>query len=255
LIAGDAGGFVDPVLTPGVQLACEQGVSAARVVDTLLSDPTGEAAALTFYDAVCRRPLDTFTDLCGHLYAAAAVQDHSGALPKVLDDAGTAGSDSGRTTFLATISGLSPERLPAALGVHLGRRGAAAERGGVPPQFGETEGFAFLSRVIHERRLAGAAESTSGPGAVVTAPGVEIGDHAFFDPDPDGGLVFAPAVSNRFGDRFVLTPELQTVLTGSAETEVMPVADEWLGLLAANGLVCKSSTGAPAPEADRTCVR
>jgi flavin-dependent dehydrogenase len=257
LIAGDAGGFVDPVLTPGVQLACEHGVSAARVLDTLLSDGTGEAAALAFYDVVCRRPLDTFTELCGHLYAAGAARDHGCSRPKVLEYAAAAGNDSGRTTFLATISGLTPERLPAALGVHLGRRGKAAERGGVPPQFGETEGFAFLSRVVHERRLAAATGSTDHEGGgVVLAPGVEIGDHVFFDPDPDRGLIFAPAVSNRFGDRFRLTPELRAILTGSATGST--TSAEWLDLLVANGLIRGSSprtASALTREADGTCVR
>ena len=265
LLVGDAAGFVDPVLTPGVQLACEQGVSAARVVDTLLSNGTREAAALDFYDAVSRRPLDTFTALCDHLYASADSRDHGTATPEVLKHAGSAEdvAGSGRTTFLATISGLGPEVLPAALGRYLSLWAAAAERGGTPAQLGETEGFAFLSRVIHERRLAAAAdlaEKSENTAAVTVAPGVEVGDHAFFDPDVDAGLIFRPAVSNRFGDRFSLTPELRRLLTGGTDAAAAVLTEDpgLLGLLAANGLLrCGSATArsAAAREADGSCVR
>jgi flavin-dependent dehydrogenase len=251
LLAGDAGGFVDPILTPGVQLACEQGVCAARVLDTLLTDQTRETAALAFYDAVSRRPQETFAVLCGNLYGAADARDHTRADAGQLEFAGGEDlqPDAGRTTFLATISGLPPDRLHAALGIHLGRRAAAAGRGGTPPQFGETEGFAFLSRVVHERRLATATTPTPAaahPTGVRTAPGVEVGDHAFLDPDPAGGLVFRPAVSNRFGDRFALTPALRAaLLSPPAPAGPAGTAPGWLELLAENALVERESA-APA---------
>jgi flavin-dependent dehydrogenase len=261
LLAGDAGGFVDPVLTPGVQLACEQGVSAARVVDTLLSNGTREAAALAFYDEVSRRPADTFAALCEHFYAAAGLRDHSATPAGLHKHAGAAEdvSGSGRMTFLSTISGLSTERLPAALGVHLARRGAAAERGGTPPKFGETEGFAFLGRVVHERRLAAEAERLEGAPAVTVAPGVSVGDHPFFDPDPDAGLIFAPAASNLFGDRFHLTPELHELLTDPtiADHTKDRRSTEWLDLLAVNGLIRRGQVtegSAPLQKADGSCV-
>jgi hypothetical protein len=154
----------------------------------------------------------------------------------VLKHAGAAEDGTGRMTFLATISGLAAEQLPAALEAYLGRRTAAAERGGVAPGFGETEGFSFLSRVVHERRLA--AEVTSE---------AEIGEHAFFDPDPEGSLCYRPAVSNRLGDRFRLTPELDRILTGAGADA--DIAAGWLELLAANGLA-RSGSLVVAREAD-----
>jgi hypothetical protein len=217
------------------------------VIDTLLTDRTGETAALALYDAVSRRPRETFAVLCGNLYEAADTRDHTraDAGPLEFPDGADLEADAGRTTFLATISGLPPDRLGAALGIHLGRRAAAAGRGGTPPQFGETEGFAFLSRVVHERRLASATTPASGVGI---APGVAIGEHAFFDPDPAGGLVFRPAVSNRFGDRFALTPALRAALLGPVDGAGPVTAPGWLELLAENALVQRESA-APAPAA------
>jgi flavin-dependent dehydrogenase len=50
LLAGDAGSFLDPVFSSGVQLALEAGEQAAKAVDTALSNGQARADAFGQYE-------------------------------------------------------------------------------------------------------------------------------------------------------------------------------------------------------------
>ncbi|HEY6748102.1 MAG TPA: tryptophan 7-halogenase [Mycobacteriales bacterium] len=265
LLAGDAAGFVDPFLTPGVQLACQHGLLAARLIDGVL-DGALETAAIGLYDTVVRRQLRSFGDVSENLYTAADTRAHgSAALPPA--DRTPDRADADRLTFLSTLSGLPPDQVAGRLQLHLRRRAAAAGLGGSPPSPGEQEGFAFLSRLSHERRLARARRTDGKPAdatALRLAPGVVVGDQGFLDPAA-GGLTTRVVASNRFGDRFELTLPLAAAVAacGSGRPYATLVdrlgdigADDpdgissWLGLLADNALVEWGEADEARPPAD-----
>jgi len=268
LLAGDAAGFVDPVLTPGLQLACQHGVLAARIVDAVL-DGADEATALDLYDTVVRRQLEGFGAVAGNFWAAAATRDHGAtALPEVAaEEAGAGRADADRLAFLSILSGLSPSEVVHRLQTHVDSRTAAAALGGRPPAPGEQEGFAFLSRLHHDRRLVEARTSHGSPeaaGSLRLAPGTSVAPRAFVDPG-GAGLTSRTVATNRFGDRFALTPQLEAALdtaasrlpypafvtavgaTGAPDREVGP----WLQLLADNALVEWDDPDGQVPSTDR----
>jgi flavin-dependent dehydrogenase len=206
MLAGDAAFFVDPILSPGVQLACGHGSLAATAVDSVLDEPELEAAALEWYERHCALQYDTFVELCRNLYGAAGF--FPGGRPQPEGD---------RLAFLSLISGLSGQELPGALGGYIARRKRAAARGGPPPVLGEEEGFQFLTRWFHELRLRHGRAGLPGEDLEVdsimrAAPGARIADEVFLPAGEGGTLRRRRAVSNRFGDRFEPTRQLEALL-------------------------------------------
>ena len=205
LLVGDAAGYVDPILTPGVQLAVQFGQLAAGTLDDVLTGRAGAADALRDYERRLRHQLDTYRWLCGHLYAAAA--------PAVAVPPGTPAGDerTDRMTFLSTISGLPAPRLAAKLGGYMAMRAGARRYGGPAAVLSETEGFAFLMWLAGGPVPPAAPAGTSAgvpPAALRVAPGLRYEDV----PGTGAGAAPVPAVRVADGPRFLLTPELSAVL-------------------------------------------
>lgn len=261
-LVGDAAFFVDSLLTPGVQLAMQSGMLAAQCLQTILARPGTESMALDMYDRVLRREYETFTRLCRNLYRAADTEHRaaeSGHRPALETD--------GQFAFLSLISGLPKPGLAAALGAYMGTRAKGAARSGRPFVPGEKEGFAFLTWLFHQDKLAEvrAARITSELAedcVLLPAPGTGIGEDLFVPADGAPTLTSRMAVHNRLGDRFEATADLLTLFEtmGSgcpyekAMWQFCPVADRhhgdcrsrfaaWIKLLAEHGLVEWSSAG------------
>lgn len=249
LLVGDAAGFVDPILTPGVQLAVQFGQLAAVAIDVALRDDPRATAGLLEYEQRLYRELSTYRWLADNLYAAAGA-------PGSGDGALTWGDEQGdRMAFLSLIAGMPQPALAARLGEYLGMRGAAAGYGGAPPVLGETEGFAFLTW------LAGKDGHRSQPEDAGTS--VRLSANARVEDvhtlaDLAGVSTAAPirAVRTASGDRFLLTRELETllgVLAQGAEGDRAEISrrfateagsspdpatfDRWLDLLLRHGLL------------------
>lgn len=266
LLAGDAAGFVDPFLTPGVQLACQHGLLAAQVIDAVLGGAS-ETAAIDLYDTVVRRQLRSFGDVSENLYKAADARPH-GSSPLPAPDDAADGADADRLLFMSTLSGLPPDEVVGKLQLHLRRRAAAAGLGGSPPTPGEQEGFALLSRLSHERRLATARQTEGKPvdsTGLRLAPGVVVDERGFLDPDVGGALTTRAVATNRFGDRFELTPELAVAISaGNGRLPYGVLVDRlsevgafgpdaitaWLEVLADNALVEWGDAEDPLPRVD-----
>lgn len=212
LLVGDAAGFVDPILTPGVQLAVHFGQLAARTVDAALRTP-GRADALTReYERRFRRQYEVFRILAGNLYAAGTRK------PKLISPDAIASGDeqADRLTFMSVISGMPSDRLRAELGAYLGTRAAAVPWGGSAPAFGEAEGFAFLSYVV--RRYEPSVADLTPEAVLRLAPGVAC-DVATLLPSSDDDVPGVVRVlHSATGDRFLLSRELET-LVGVLEEE------------------------------------
>lgn len=215
-LVGDAAWFVDPLLTPGVQIALEHGTLAAQALHTILGQPGAQAQALDFYDRTCRRQYETFVRLSSNMYDAAGRAGRNGA--QATQARPGAPEADGQFAFLSLIAGLPRTELAAALGAYIGLRKGAAAHGGAPVALGEKEGFAFLSWRFHQGALARARaeritselEETS---VLQPAEGTAIGDEVFM---PSGGsdtLAIRRAVANRLGDRFAATSALVTLFS------------------------------------------
>ncbi len=71
VLTGDAACFVDPILTPGVELAASHGMLAACTLNTVLDAPALEAQALALYGHLYAQRYETFVQLCLNLYEKA----------------------------------------------------------------------------------------------------------------------------------------------------------------------------------------
>jgi flavin-dependent dehydrogenase len=239
LLVGDAAGFVDPIVTPGVQLAVESGQSAARAIEAVGNARPDSSAELRSYERRLRHQHRTYRWLATNLYGVArAPAATTTAVP-------AAGEQADRLTFLSVISGIPQRRLLALLGDYLPMRAGAVRYGGKPAVFGETEGFAFLTWVADGP----VAEPTHGnvrESRLRLAPQVAVEDI----PSPVG----AQTVRAADGQGFLLTDELRTVVrllsrerdyadlarcfTAAYASEPDPQTfDRWLGLLVRYGLV------------------
>lgn len=271
-LVGDAACFVDALLTPGVQLAVQNGTLAAQALHTILGQPDMQAQCLSFYEHTCRRQYETFVQLSRNLYAAAGTAANGGAQIPPVSRPGP--EPDGQFAFLSLIAGLPKTELAARLGSYMALRNKAAAWGGAPVTLGEKEGFTFLSWRFHQGRLAQARDERvtselDEDSVVLPAPGAAIGDEAFAPADGTEILQRRRAVSNRLGDRFHATPELVTLLdvlgTGCPYGEVrrrfceaMAIpADtghatfrDWIGLLADHLLIewRPASRGVPCAE-------
>jgi len=206
-LVGDAAFFVDPLLTPGVQLAIEHGTLAAACLLTLLNRREDRASVLELYDQVIRRDYETYVRLSSNLYHAARTS--AGPVP---GQAQVPPAD-GQFAFLSLISGLPRSELAARLGEYMSLRNAVAERGGAAVALGEKEGFSFLRWLFHKDRLiaersARIVSRLADDCVLRPAVGAAIGHEAFLPADGGQVLTFQPAVRNRLGDRFAATPEL-----------------------------------------------
>ncbi|MDT5035889.1 MAG: hypothetical protein QOE03_1074 [Micromonosporaceae bacterium] len=243
LMVGDAAGYIDPILTPGVQLAVQFGQLAAGAIEAALAGGSGADRALRDYRRRLRRQHDTYRWLADNLYAAAEPEYAAPAMP------GDADEQADRLTFLSVIAGVPTHRLGPLLGGYLAMRNAATPYGGAPPVFGETEGFAFLTW-LNDRCHRGRDAVVTPASTVRPAPGTTIEETAG---DPAAGPVIR-AARTRGGERFLLTWELETMLRilardgGPAElarrfaaasgARPDPIAfGRWLDLLARHGLV------------------
>lgn len=255
LLVGEAAWFADSLLTPGVQVAVQQGIVAATVIDTLLDGDQHEAKALALYDLECRRTYQTFVRLALNMYGALdsgwSADDTTPQAPGL----------AGAMNFLTLISGLTRPELAAAMGKHMMARGKALGRAGSAPGPQEQEGFGLLTRRFHEEALAaardGRIDTDLGDDSVIrTSPGVAMGEELFLPKAGGAALTVRRAVTNRFGDRFEATPELEAVLTLTREgCDLRRLASEvgtaaglepdqelngfraWLRILADNGLI------------------
>jgi flavin-dependent dehydrogenase len=249
LIVGDAAGFVDPILTPGVQLAVQFGQLAAGVVDAALAGGSGADRALRDYQRRLRRQHDTYRWLATNLYAAAEPECAAPTTSTATDERSDTDEQSDRLTFLSVIAGIPTHRLGPLLGEYLAMRTAATPYGGAAPVFGETEGFAFLTW-LNDRRQQGGDAVVAPVSTVRLAPGTTVEETAG---DQAAGPVIRVA-RTRGGERFLLTWELETLLRiltrdgGPAElarrfatasgARPDPLAfGRWLDLLARHGLV------------------
>src|SRR5688572_29612121 len=68
LRVGDAAGFMDPIFSAGVYLACYSAKMAARIVDEALRDGTDGAPALRQYDRKIYRAMRTYWDMVEGFY-------------------------------------------------------------------------------------------------------------------------------------------------------------------------------------------
>lgn len=211
-LAGDAACFVDPLLTPGVQLAVQHGMLAAQCLLTIIQQPAAEPEAIDLYDHVVRREYETFTRLSCNLYRAAAAARTGGTRAQQ----GGAPEVNGQAAFLSLISGLPRAELTARLGRFIAYRKAAAAATGAAITLGEKEGYSFLAWLFHQDELASARAGRClpelGEQSVLTlAPGVTIGEHMFVPAGQASTLLRRTAARNRFGDRFLASPELVTL--------------------------------------------
>jgi flavin-dependent dehydrogenase len=71
-LAGDAAAFLDPLLSTGVSLAMLAGYSASVCINTVLADPSMEAAAATFYSNNYRQMYEVTRDFLHYFYAGNA---------------------------------------------------------------------------------------------------------------------------------------------------------------------------------------
>lgn len=222
-LVGDAACFVDPLLTPGVQLAIQHGTLAAQCLLTLLEQPAAQPSALDLYDQVVRRQYETFTRLSLNLYwgADSAREPDTSAgqssAPAPAREARSSAPD-GQFAFLGLISGLARTELAARLGNYIGLRERAATLGGGPVAMGEKEGFAFLTWLFHQDELARARaerirSELAEDSLVLPALGAAIGEQAFLPDDGAQALAYRTALSNRLGDRFAATPEIAALFT------------------------------------------
>lgn len=225
-LVGDAACFVDPLLTPGIQIALGQGALAATALHTILVQPDSQPQALAFYEQVCRREYDTYVQLSRNMYEGARTAGYARGV--ITSDSPTPDVN-GQFAFLSLIGGLPQAELKGALGAYMGLRKGAAARGGAPVVLGEKEGFAFLSWRFHQAVLASArAEGVESEleeaSVVLAAAGAGIGDELFLSANGADTLVRKRAVTNKLGDRFEATPALVTLLavlgTGCSYAEV-----------------------------------
>lgn len=68
LLVGDAGAFIDPVFSTGVQLALRAAFEAARVIDTALTARRFERARFVAYEREMQRLVGTYTDFVKGFY-------------------------------------------------------------------------------------------------------------------------------------------------------------------------------------------
>ncbi|HEY3908119.1 MAG TPA: tryptophan 7-halogenase [Streptosporangiaceae bacterium] len=244
-LVGDAACFVDPLLTPGVELAIRHGTLAAQCLLTLLDRKEDRASVLELYDYAVRRDYETFVRLSRNLYRAAAT---AGAPAVPAAGQSRVPPADGQFAFLSLISGLPRSELAVRLGEYMSLRTPVAERGGAAIVLGEKEGFAFLGWLFHKDRLA--AERAAQIAGQLTencvllpAPGAAIGEEPFQSADGGQQLTFRPAVRNRLGDRFEATPELAALFAAMGE-QGRPYAEARLLVAQAppeSGAPCSSS--------------
>jgi flavin-dependent dehydrogenase len=68
LLAGDAGAFIDPVFSTGVQLALSAAFDAARCIDTALAERRFERARFVPYERRVQRMVETYTEFVKGFY-------------------------------------------------------------------------------------------------------------------------------------------------------------------------------------------
>jgi flavin-dependent dehydrogenase len=206
LAVGDAAGYVDPVLTPGVQLAIQSGQSAARTIQAAHSQPEHAASLFREYERRFRQQYVSYRRLADNLYTDAAVD------PPAPSTDSLAGGDerTDRLTFMSVISGLPPDRLQSLLGAYMGMRGAAVRYGAAPPAFNEAEGFSFLTWALGRERTSTSGLTSTSVLRVADRAGItEMLLPAERSGDPSRKLQVAV---NGAGDRFLATKELATLL-------------------------------------------
>lgn len=248
LAVGDAAAFVDPVVTPGVQLAVESGQLAASVVHSVLEQPELAGPLGSEYQRRVARRAATFRRLAVNLFAAGTTRP---ADMSIVDLVG-GDEEPDRATFLSVISGLPMDRLRPMLGGYLGMRGASVRYGGTVPVFGEAEGFGFLSWTLGRAPVP--VPATTPQSRLSLADGAGIATYvlpSIADADVPRDV---RAVHNAAGDRFLLTRELELLMEVLADNPSpgdvarrfaaafggAPEPDavgRWLNLLAQNGIV------------------
>jgi flavin-dependent dehydrogenase len=213
-LVGDAACFVDPLLTPGIQIALGHGRLAAATLHTILIQPDAQPQALAFYDQVCRREYETYVQLSRNMYEATGTVGPTG--DAITPASRPAPEADGQFAFLSLIGGLPRAELTAALGTYMALRKGAAARGGAPVVLGEKEGFAFLSWRFHQAALAraraeGVESELEETSVVLAAEGAAIGDELFIPANGADTMVRKRAATNRLGDRFEATSALVTL--------------------------------------------
>src|SRR5487761_1521979 len=116
-LVGDAACFVDPLLTPGIQIALGQGALAATALHTILVQPDSQPQALAFYEQVCRREYDTYVQLSRNMYEGARTAGYARGV--ITSDSPTPDVN-GQFAFLSLIGGLPQAELKGALGAYMG---------------------------------------------------------------------------------------------------------------------------------------
>ncbi|MGH3678746.1 MAG: NAD(P)/FAD-dependent oxidoreductase [Natronosporangium sp.] len=274
-LVGDAAGFVDPLLTPGVQVAVESGALAGRTVHASLDRPEAAGPLGREYDRRFRRQLETFRWLATNLYAAAGPLPAEPPPAELLAAIPDGDEQADRLRFMSVISGLPVGELPALLGGYLQGRGAAGRYGAAPPVFGETEGFAFLSWLLRRPGRDGPpleSPDLTDAATVRLATGAGVVELALPPDSVDGAVRQLRVAHNRAGDRFLLTTELAGLLDLLAEERSYPelarrfaaLVDaeldrdafrRWLQLLSRHGLVACRTVAQPADREPAAAAR
>jgi halogenation protein CepH len=116
LLVGDAAAFIDPLFSTGVMLAMKSASSAAKTINTILTEPAREAELTASYEDAYRKFLDVVISFVRYFYDASKDKEKYWAKAQSLID--PIKEMSARQDFVALISGLSAERVimePAAL--------------------------------------------------------------------------------------------------------------------------------------------
>jgi len=248
LLVGDAAGFVDCIVTPGVQLAAQYGRRAAATIDAALDEPSYGPPLGEEYQRRLARELAAFGRLAGHVSAARVTR------PTGVDHGALAGSDEreDRMAFLSLVSGQSVAQLGAGLARYLGMRAASTAYGGRAPVFGEAEGFGYLAWSSRDRGPVPADVVAGTPMRLAEGTGITT---QLLVPTATGGEPRTlRALHNRDGDRFLLTKELEVLVHALTDGPTHDLAyrrfasafdvgidvdafDRWLLLLAQHGIV------------------
>lgn len=260
LLAGDAGWFADPLVTPGVQLALECGTLAAQVIDTSLANPSDRDEALALYNRVNRENSLTFINVSKRLYQAASSTEPP-PQPQAHRAAAEPPGLAERLTFLGMLSGLPPNELGESLAAFSHARRGAHRRTGTRALFTEQDGLGFLGHQLRQRQLHAAkarrvAEPLTPESVVRLAPAARITDALFASDDDADGLLRRRTVVNGHGCYFAVTPEIEKLFAalaseityadlektfqsqfGGSPEKWRTTFRQWLDLLAGNALI------------------
>ncbi|MBV9689285.1 MAG: tryptophan 7-halogenase [Ktedonobacteraceae bacterium] len=229
ILVGDSACFVDPILSSGVQLATYHGMFAALTLNTILQQPEWEAEALAYYEQQYKQQYNNFVQLCLNMYDTTKkskedyfLSAHRMVQPKVMGEPSANGwgeNVDGRLAFIGLISGLPAEETQMMQMKLFALRKKAEAQNNRKLAFNSEESLNLIFElVVHRAKLQAGkvqriGEELEDDSVLRLAPGVTVKDKFFLPATPIANhLQRFKAVENRFGDRFQLTREIETLL-------------------------------------------